>query len=236
MPRRATLSAMTDRLPLFTLGTVLFPGLVLPLHVFEERYRALVRDRTDAGTFGVVAIKRGLEVGEDAAVELHDIGCMAEIRQITEHSDGRYDLVTVGRRRFRVTGVHTDVAPYLVGDIEWLDPAVDPAAPVAPPAETDDDKLVPGLLEQFQRYLELLRTDGNPGFEQMPDDPNVLSYLIAATTMLTLDDRQQLLGCSSTRERLLAEKRLLGRETALLREVRAVPAPLNDFATHPSVN
>jgi Lon protease-like protein len=230
---------MTDRLPLFTLGTVLFPGLVLPLHIFEERYRALVRDRSDAGMFGVVAIKRGWEVGDSSSVELHDIGCTAEIRQITEHSDGRYDLVTVGRRRFRVTGVHTDVAPYLVGDIEWIDPAPEPGdATVTTPArvETDDDKLVPGLLEQFQRYLELLRTDGNPAFEQMPDDPGVLSYLIAATAMLTVDDRQQLLGCRTTRERMLAERRMLGRETALLREVRAVPAPLNDFATPPSPN
>jgi Lon protease-like protein len=223
---------MTDRLPLFPLGTVLFPGLVLPLHVFEERYRALVRDRRDDGTFGVIAIKRGWEVGEGHAPELHDIGCVADIRQLTEHPDGRYDLVTVGRRRFLVTKLHTDVAPYLIADIEWIDPDGDAAAP----ADADTEHLVPGLLERFQRYLELIRTDGRAAGEQLPDDPAVLSYLIAATALLSIDDRQKLLACRTTRERLLAERRLLARETTLLRQVRAVPAPMSEYATDPSEN
>jgi Lon protease-like protein len=222
---------MTERLPLFALGTVLFPGLVLPLHVFEERYRALVRDQRDAGSFGVIAIKSGSEIGAGHTPELHDIGCTADIRQITEHSDGRYDLVTVGRRRFLVTALHTDAAPYLVADIEWIDDA-DPPAEVS----SDDDTLVPVVLERFQRYLELIRTDGQMAGEQLPDDPGVLSYLIAATVLLPLDDRQRLLACPTTRERLLAERRLLGRETTLLRQVRAVPAALHDYAVESSDN
>lgn len=222
---------MTERLPLFALGTVLFPGLVLPLHVFEERYRALIRDRRDDGNFGVIAIKSGSEIGAGRTTELHDVGCTADIRQITEHSDGRYDLVTVGRRRFLVTAVHADVAPYLIADIEWIDDA-QPATEVT----SDDDTLVPGLLERFQRYLELIRTDGRLAGEQLPDDPAVLSYLIAATVLLSLDDRQRLLACRTTRERLLAERRLLGRETTLLRQVRAVPAPLRDYAIESSDN
>jgi uncharacterized protein len=223
---------MTDRLPLFALGTVLFPGLVLPLHVFEERYRALVRDHADDGSFGVVAIKSGWEVGDTSSLELHDVGCVAEVRQITTHPDGRFDLVTVGRRRFRTTAVHDDVAPYLIAEIEWIDPSDTP--PMGTPDE--DDALVPVLLGQFQRYLELIRTDGAIAGEQMPDDPTVLSYLIAATAVLTLDDRQRLLACETTRERLLAERRLLARETTLLQHVRAVPVPLAEYSTHPSDN
>jgi len=108
---------MTARLPLFPLGTVLFPGLVLPLHVFEPRYRDLVRDLLalpagQAREFGVVAIQRGWEVGAEAVagdatapatsatLTLHEVGCTAEIRQVTELPDGRFDLTTVGRRRF----------------------------------------------------------------------------------------------------------------------------------------
>jgi uncharacterized protein len=225
---------MTDRLPLFPLGTVLFPGLVLPLHVFEERYRALVRDRRDDGTFGVIAINRGWEVSDGRAPELHDVGCVADIRQLTEHSDGRFDLVTVGRRRFLVTKLHTDVAPYLIADIEWID--ADDTTSTPAPVDADTEQLVPGLLERFQRYLELIRTDGRAAGEQLPDDPAVLSYLIAATALLSIDDRQRLLACRTTRERLLAERRLLARETTLLNHVRAVPAPMSEYATDPSEN
>jgi uncharacterized protein len=218
---------MTERLPLFPLGTVLFPGLVLPLHIFEERYRTLVADRRDAGTFGVVAIRTGFEVGTEERVDLHPIGCSTEIRQISELDDGQFDLVTVGRRRFRIVELHTDVAPYLVADVEWV-------------TEEDDggaaEKLVPGVLDVFQRYLELIRTDGHQATEQLPDDPTVLSYLVAATAVLPLDERQQLLACATTRERLATERRLLNRELVLLQTVNALPVPLNDLSSPPSAN
>ena len=227
---------MTERLPIFALGTVLFPGLVLPLHVFEERYRALVRDRRDDGTFGVVAIKHGWEVGESQELDLHDVGCMAEIRQITEHHDGRFDVVAVGRRRFLITKLHTDVAPYVIADIDWLDDSDNGAITPTADADPATDALIPGILAQFQRYLELIRTDEQLATEQLPDDPTVLSYLLAATAILTLDDRQRLLSLRTTRERLMAERRLLGRETALLQHVRAVPVPLSQYAIDPSDN
>lgn len=230
---RATLLHMSTRLPLFPLGTVLFPGLVLPLHVFEERYRALVRDLArpddEAEEFGVVAIQQGWEVTgvAGASVTLHHVGCTAEIRQKTEHPDGRYDLVTVGRRRFRIESIDADSAPYLIAEIEWLP---------EPDGGEETEKLVPSLLELFQRYLSLIRTDGVSTGEQMPDDPGVLSYLIAATTVLTVEDRQHLLAAPDTYERLRAERRLLSREMALLRHVRALPVPLRDTAIPPSPN
>ncbi len=236
---------MSERLPLFPLGTVLFPGLVLPLHVFEERYRALVRhltrDESDStGIFGVVAIERGWEVtadrttaAADASVTLHEVGCSAEVRQLTAHPDGRFDLVTVGQRRFRIETVHADDAPFLIAEVEWID------TPAAAPAAGDDgtaERLVPGLLDLFQRYLELIRTDGRHGGEQLPDDPTVLSYLIGATAVLALDERQRLLAEPTTAERLRLERRLLSREMGLLRQVRALPMPLGDLAATPSPN
>src|SRR5258706_10638783 len=122
----ARLMSVTDRLPLFPLGTVLSPGLVLPLHVFEERYRALVRDLVDQpdGTpreFGVVAIQRGWEVdhhtGSSASLTLHEVGCSAQIRQVTEHPDGRFDLVTVGHRRVSLHANHYSTQTYLCGPV-----------------------------------------------------------------------------------------------------------------------
>src|SRR5215472_10605580 len=106
---------MSETLPLFPLGAVLFPGLLLPLHIFEERYRQLVRD-LQAGPeprrFGVVAIRQGRETGVDGIQALYEIGCTATVRQVKELEDGRYDIVTVGTDRFRLTGLD-ESKPYL---------------------------------------------------------------------------------------------------------------------------
>jgi uncharacterized protein len=222
-------------LPLFPLGTVLFPGLVMPLTVFEERYRALVRHLLalpDGASreFGVIAIQRGWEVdhhaGDTATLTLHEVGCSAEIRQVTEHPDGRFDLVTVGRRRFTIKSIDPGTAPYLVADVNWLD---EPEG-----RQGEADALTPGLLDLFQRYLRLVRPD--EAGEQVPDDPVVLSHLIAATAALPLAERQALLAAPDAATRLRAERRMLGREVGLLRQVRAVPVPLPELAVTSSPN
>jgi Lon protease-like protein len=222
---------VTVELPLFPLGTVLFPGLVLPLHVFEERYRALVRHLIDLpeGTpreFGVVAIRRGWEVEQQSALTLHDVGCTAQVRQVTAHPDGRYDLTTVGNRRFAIGKVHDDREPYLIAEVDWLD---EPAGP-----NEEVDRLVPTVLDLFQRYLRLIRP-AQLG-EQVPEDATVLSHVIAATAALALDERQALLAAPDTAARLRAERSLLRREVALLDRVRAVPVPLAELAVSTSPN
>jgi len=96
---------MSEMLPLFPLGTVLYPGLLLPLHIFEDRYRQLVRDLLEGPEpqrFGVIAIRKGRETGVDGVSGLYEIGCTATLRQVTELKDGRFDLVTVGTQRFRL--------------------------------------------------------------------------------------------------------------------------------------
>jgi Lon protease-like protein len=237
---------VTEALPLFPLGTVLFPGLVLPLHVFEERYRDLVRDlmALPADTdreFGVVAIRSGWEVeratpgGEPAAglttsasLSLYEVGCSAQLRQVTEHPDGRFDIVTVGRRRFRTLKIDQNAASYLAAQVEWL--------PESAGDEGLAEALAPGVLAIFQRYLRMLRGQSTPNGEQLPDDPNVLSHLVAATASLTLDDRQHLLALPDTVSRLKAERALLSREVALLDQIRAVPATLTELSTPSAPN
>lgn len=227
---------MARSLPLFPLGSVLFPGLVMPLHVFEARYRALVRDlmALPEGTpreFGVVAIQRGWEVeqvGSTGEVTLHEVGCTAQLRQVTEHDDGRFDLVTVGGRRFRIVRVDREAGPYLVADVEYLPESPGPAGLA--------DRLAPRVLAAFRRYLSLLRSDPAELTEQLPEEPAVLSHLVAASASLTVDDRQRLLAEPDTAARLRAELRVLSREEALLRHVRAVPAPLAELAVPTSPN
>lgn len=118
---------MTEALPLFPLGSVLFPGLVLPLHIFEERYRRLVAHLMDlpngtARAFGVVALREGREVGADGVAgldALHGVGCVAELRQVKAYDDGRFDLLAVGTRRFRLDAIDTGT-PWITGAVSYL--------------------------------------------------------------------------------------------------------------------
>lgn len=235
-PWDSSLRGVTGTLPLFPLGTVLFPGLVLPLHIFEDRWRSLIRHLRDMPDgipreFGVVAIDRGLEVLPPphngittSEVVVHEIGCVAQIRQITEHADGRFDIVTVGARRFRITGFLPTPHPYPIAGVEWLH---------EPPADKAADELAPQVIARFREYLNVLR--GAPE-DQLPEDAVVLSHLVAATSALTVADRQALLSAADSATRLRAELKLLARETALLKEVRAVPATLDQLGPTPGLN
>jgi Lon protease-like protein len=235
---------VSDRLPVFPLSTVLFPGLVLPLHIFEERYRSLVRELVakSEGTpheFGVVTLRHGSEVapdpGEDStaptppvvAADLYDVGCTAELRHVTELPDGRFDIMTVGRRRFTVLSVEQGAEPYLTAHVQWLPEDDEPSAAA--------QLLAPRVLAAFRTYLELLRPNSEV-LEQVPDDPTVLSHLIAATAQLTVEERQMLLATPDTAGRLRTELRILTREAGLLARVRAVPVPLSDLARPASPN
>ncbi|TCB97962.1 peptidase S16 [Micromonospora zingiberis] len=229
---------MTARLPVFPLATVLFPGLVLPLHIFEERYRALIRHlmglpEGSPREFGVVAIRSGWEVAPKSGrvvpgtgeVTLHEVGCTAELRQVTELTDGGFDIVTVGRRRFRVGQLDHHAAPYLTAEVSWLPEPTGPDEPAS--------LLATRVIAVFRQYLGLMRAEAGELTEQLPDDPTVLSHLVAATAALTVADRQRLLAIDDTAARLRAELSLLNREAALLRQVRAVPVPLTELATPP---
>jgi Lon protease-like protein len=213
---------VTEHLPLFPLGTVLFPGLLLPLHVFEERYRVLVRELLEQPAerrrFGVVAIRRGREVGADGVTALHDVGCVAHVRRVEPHDDGRFHLVTTGAERFRLTGLVAG-APYLTGAVELLPDDPGPA---------DETALLDRAVRAaFGRYVTALARAQAAELEQpdLPADPLVLSYLVAATVLVELEDRQALLAQPDGRARLRAELALLRRETTLLRTLAAAPSP-----------
>src|SRR3954462_14739279 len=119
---------MGELIPLFPLGTPLFPGVVLPLQIFEPRYRRLMRDlmalpeADERRVFGVVAIRQGWEVEEVApAAALYDIGCTARVQAVRPEPDGGFRIVTVGGERFRLLDVVVgEDPPYLQAEVEWL--------------------------------------------------------------------------------------------------------------------
>jgi Lon protease-like protein len=225
---------VADTLPLFPLGhTVLFPGVVLPLHVFEQRYRELVGTLVELpeGTprrFGVVAIRQGWEVGEDAASALHDVGCAADLRRVSRYPDGRYDIVTVGADRFRLREVDRTSRPYLVGAVEWLPPE--------PPSDAAGLASAVGTL--FGEYADAAAgLQARPAeTPELPTEPTELSYVVAAGAVLTLEDRQSLLAADTTRGRLRAELRLLKRETTMVRRLRALPVPIAELQVTQSLS
>jgi uncharacterized protein len=266
---------MGQLIPLFPLGTPLFPGVVLPLQIFEPRYRRLVRDLTslpgtsDKRRFGVVAIRQGWEVEKVAPAQaLYDVGCTARLHTVRPQSDGGFRIVTVGGDRFRLLDVVVgDDPPYLQGEVEWLaeeEAAEEAAGDIhgmsAPAGGTDAGGgleevtasvargsmtvLVRGVRELFLEYVAEVAGLGVGGedvevatmLDAVADDPAALSWLVASAALLTTDDRQELLAQSATRRRLITESRLLRRELTMLKEIGAVPAPLQQFATPMTVN
>ncbi len=136
-------------IPLFPLHTVLCPGIVLPLHVFEDRYRAMTRRCLDSGEpFGVVLIRDGREIGKGVAT-LAGVGAFAEIREAGRYPDGRYDLLAAATGRFAIESVDSQKEPYLLAEVTRLDDEVGD--------EPRAERLAAAAIRAFVRYLDLMR-------------------------------------------------------------------------------
>ena len=191
-----------DRLPLFSLNTVLFPGALLPLHVFEERYKLMIgRCLDERFPFGVVLIRSGDEVCGPA--EPFDVGTTARIARLQRLPDGRMNLVALGRRRFRIFALdHSE--PYLQGDVEYLasedtdSPGVDEEAQRVAALFAEQFRLSMAVTAQWVRRLDL------------PRDPNRLADFVASHMELEPAAKQELLETLSVPARLRREAELLG--------------------------
>ena len=206
-----------EELPLFPLRTVLFPHATLRLHVFEERYRAMVQDcLRDEGPFGVALIREGSEVGEGA--EPYLVGTVARITKVETYDDGRMDIEVQGERRFRVREFD-DSRPYLLGRVQPVEEHgdLDPQDPVVIEARDTFEALV-------QRYFERQRFAVQVSF---PPDPRLLSFTIA--NLLPVDDlvKQRLLEITDTLDRL---EEILPYLRAALRDMRPKPPHGPDFS------
>ncbi len=150
-------------IPLFPLHMVLCPGIVLPLHVFEERYRAMTRRCLDTGEpFGVVLIKDGHEVGASGtwgAAALAEVGAFAEIREAGRYPDGRYDLLAAATGRFAIDSVDPGREPYLVATVTPLKDEVGD--------EPRAERLSAAAVRRFVRYLDLLRARDGESMETL---------------------------------------------------------------------
>jgi ATP-dependent Lon protease len=175
-----------DRIPLFPLNVVLFPGEELPLHIFEPRYRRMARECLDGRSpFGMLLAM------DDGVTH---VGCTAEILEVVKrYPDGRMDIITVGRDPFRIVELFTE-DPLLEGQIDYLE---DREAPVEPKCKRK-------LIEEYETCHTLLFNSLPRDLEKAPDGE--LSYAIASTLPLDLLCKQQILELRNESER---QERLL---------------------------
>jgi Lon protease-like protein len=236
------------RLPYFPLHTVAFPHLPLPIHVFEERYRAMAADLTAtgspyAGRFVVSMITNGEEVGGDATAQ--PIGTICEVRGAERYADGRWLLLAVGIERARLGAVDRS-GPYALVEADPVEePAGNGAAAMLAPAQ----RALDAYLATVKRFVVRVASVGNDSPEstdvaasldqvlkplQLPEDPVAASYAIGGVLQIELSRKQHLLELPDAASRLRAELDLLRSESRLLGEGALPPVQSTDIGYHPN--
>ena len=199
-----------DSLPLFPLATVLFPGMVLPLHIFEPRYRKMFAARIDDDPiFGIILTRSGREVGDQP--EIHSVGTSATLLQAVRYDDGRVDLAVRGGRRFRVLEGHWDEG-YLTASVEWL------AEDQGNRSEAEAAQLAEKVREAFAAYLESLERTMGKQFEppEIGGGPEEIGYAVCAMMPFGTAASQRLLETEPTAPLLHELVSMLRRERELL--------------------
>ena len=219
--RVGTSVALVTQVPVFPLNAVLFPGVVTPLHIFEDRYRALMRDLLALPDpadriFAVVAIREGYEVGDRGVQSLHRVGTLVQLTEVERYDDGRFDIEVTGRQRIVLdevdpAGEYLTARGALVDDEEDTEEATHEAALA---------------LETFEEYREALSSlRGGPVLAgPMPHDPAYLSYTLGATCLLSQSERQNLLEAPDALTRLRMLRRSLREEMRAMRALPSLPA------------
>ncbi len=203
-------NAPMSTLPLFPLNTVLFPGQMLPLHIFEPRYRQMIGECIRrAQPFGVVLIRSGEEVGETA--EPYEVGTTAHVVQVERQADDGMNILCVGQTRFRITQLLHD-KPYPSGRIEFW--------PWEPYTEGSVD--IERVQRQLDRYVQLLSQVTDSKLQvNLPDEPAALANIAASVLQIELSEKQRLLSTPSIDQLLTDVAELLQRELRAWQIVQA---------------
>jgi Lon protease-like protein len=197
---------MTLQVPLFPLNTVLFPRMVLPLHIFEDRYKAMVNYCTEHDSpFGVALIRSGEEVGQ--AAEPVAIGTTAHILRVMDLEEGRKLVVAQGRERFAIRRMLAG-EPYLVAEVE----------PMPLDEMAEDSALVVGVELAFYRYLRLLKLAQGVSISisNLPEDAAGIAWMVAWGLQIDLSQKQELLATPALGDILHREQTMLEQENRIM--------------------
>ena len=205
-------------LPIFPLNTVLMPHQLMPLHIFENRYRRLMADLLalpeSEQRFGIVSIVKGSETNEDLP-QLAEIGTIAVLRKTTSNPDGTFEITVIGGERFDIKSISVSKAPYLIGEVR-----------TRKETPTNFDRATITLAqEKCIDFMMMVDADNDNASRALPDEPSALSFLIAGLLPLTSIEQQGLLNIDDANLRLKAVMKIINRETILMQEIPSVPAP-----------
>ncbi|MFT4262720.1 MAG: LON peptidase substrate-binding domain-containing protein [Nocardioides sp.] len=212
-------AAGTTALPMFPLNTVLFPGVSVPLRVFEDRYRALIHhllriEDPAERVFGSVGIREGYEVGEHGAQSLYRVGVRLQLSEVEARADGSFDIVAIGRDRIRLERLDT-TGEFPVGHVSDRP---------APQVEVDEETLTRAraTFTAFRAAVSELRGDPYSGL--LPQDAEYLSWTLAAVAPLPLAERQTLLEADDAGMRITLVSDYLREELEAMNVIPSLPA------------
>ena len=207
-------------LPLFPLNTVLFPGMQLKLHIFEERYKTMMNRCIDReAPFGVVLIRHGTEA-YGPNVTPYEVGCTADISAVQRLPLGRMNIVATGKRRFRIRALDRHQS-YLIGDVEYFTPADD-----RPRLARVYSKVLRPLL---LRYVDIMAASSDSRFDpsKLPRQPRAVAQIASILLQTDNSQKQELLSIDSLSQLLITLVDIYRLETMLLK-IRLSP-PDEDF-------
>ncbi len=203
--------ALNATIPLFPLNVVLFPGMMLPLHIFEKRYQRMTRECIDSGEpFGVVLVKVQANPVGDILDDLYQIGTTAHITAVEHLQDGQINLIAVGEDRFIIKDIRVEADNLLLGRVD-------------PYPMQDADPLAARRLGQqlrpiIKRYIDHLADASGEDLSEaiLPTDPTALAFLAGTAIQGALPDKQQLLSAQSLNSLIANAVKLLQREDKIL--------------------
>ncbi|HEY6329023.1 MAG TPA: LON peptidase substrate-binding domain-containing protein [Blastocatellia bacterium] len=199
-----------NELPIFPLATVLFPGAVLPLHIFEDRYKAMMQHAIDhSGQFGL-SYREDAAVARETLPEVGSVGCVAKVKAVIPLEEGRMNILTIGLLRYHVVEF-LEKEPFLIARISALTDDIEPDADLSRLQE--DTREMTG---QFLKLLQTLSDVSNESNLELPENPEALSMIVSSTLPIEDKEKQRLLEMTSTRLRLSSIRHYLLQSMARL--------------------
>jgi Lon protease-like protein len=190
-------------LPIFPLNTVLFPGAILPLHIFEDRYKQMIRFAVDSGGMFGLSYSGEAAVDRETPPEIGSVGCVARINTVVPLEEGRMNLLTTGLARYRVRGLE-QTQPFIIAKVETFTDDLEAGAEL--------NQLFDDLVDLCARFVETAQALDElnaPESIEFPDEPEAFSLIISSLLPISNDARQSLLEMTSTRSRLMRIKHFL---------------------------
>lgn len=203
-------------IPLFPLNTVLFPGMMLPLHIFEDRYKAMIKYcLVNDNTFGVVLARTKQAVASQVinifTDDLYSVGTTAQITAVEHIKNDRMNLITVGQERFKIKTIQASADDYLIGQVEPY-----------PLKGTENHEVVERMAQKLrpivQSYIETLEVASGEDLSgaKLPSDPSSLAYLAGTASQGPLTDKQQLLTVETVEQLVAKTANIIDRENKIL--------------------